>query len=208
MPQLGLSWIIALKDLKRFSKDRFAVLFAVLFPFLFMAMFGLMLSEGDAEDTRLEFHLVMQQGPPDQRLYDLLETGDGSAPEPGQPLFTWHDDYEALAAMVDDDEVPGFLAFPSDFVERIETGRDTELEIVADFGAIGTRAALGGLAGSISSQVGSLLVTARAISELGGDPPLALEHHDAIGRHFAPEPAQGLSGRLVHEVRVDGSPPP
>ena len=33
------AWFIAVKDLRLFARDRFALLFALLFPFLFATMF-------------------------------------------------------------------------------------------------------------------------------------------------------------------------
>ncbi|HEY90636.1 MAG TPA: hypothetical protein G4O07_02260, partial [Dehalococcoidia bacterium] len=58
MVQLRQIVFIALKDLKRFTRDRPALIAFILFPFFFVALFNFLLGGVGGEDTRLVFHVV------------------------------------------------------------------------------------------------------------------------------------------------------
>ena len=60
MKQLSHVWLIAIKDLKIFVKDRAAVFFFIIFPFMFIFMFNA-LNLGEAEDERLALHVATQE---------------------------------------------------------------------------------------------------------------------------------------------------
>ena len=168
MKSLKHIWFYALKDLKLFSTDRMALLFAILFPFLFIVLFNFLLSDVGGEDERRAFHLVTQEtaGGLSHQIIAAIETRDESQLKPGEPIFIWLDDYARARQMVEEKELAGFIAFPTDFTEGVMTGSGTQLEVVADAEDINTRAALNGLALAISSQVGSHAVTASATIEL------------------------------------------
>jgi len=168
MRQLSNMWFIALKDLKRFATDRFALTFAILFPFLFVILFNFLLSGVGSEDERYELHLVTQEaeGGISHQIIGAMETKDDSQLQPGEPKIVWDKDYDEARWAVENKELTGFLAFPSDFTEGVLTGSGSQLEVVADAEAINTRAALNGLTHAIASQVGSHSVSIQATIEL------------------------------------------
>jgi ABC-2 type transport system permease protein len=165
---LSHSWFIALKDLKRFSRDRLALSFFILFPFLFVVLFNFLLSDVGGEDERLALHLVTQEaeGGLSHQILGAMETGNVSELDPGEPEIIWDRDYGGARQAVEDGELDGFLAFPEDFTERIFSGDGTEIEVVADADATYSRAALNGLARSIATRIGSTQVAARSTVEL------------------------------------------
>lgn len=162
MRRLSNIWFIALKDLRLFATDRFALFFAILFPLLFVVLFSLM--GGGSEDPRLELHLVTQEAEDglSYQIIGAMETKDASQLKPGEPKIVWDKDYDQARQAVEDKELAGFLAFPTDFTEGILMGYGAELEVVVDAEAINDRAALNGLARAIVSWVGSQQVAANA----------------------------------------------
>ena len=164
MRQLRHIWFIALKDLKLFSTDRFALLFAILFPFLFVIMFNFILSGVGSEDERLELHLATREarGGLSYQIIGSMVTEDDAQLKPGEPKVVWERDYDEARRAVEDKRLAGFLAFPADFTEGVLMGYGAKLEVVADAEAINDRAALNGLARAIASRVGSQQVAASA----------------------------------------------
>ncbi len=159
MKQLRHIWFITLKDLRLFITDRGALIFFILFPFFFITLFNFM-NLSAVEDTKLQLHIVSQEaeGGLSYQVIDALEkVGDWE-------IIVM--DYDAAYQAVEDKEISGFLAFPADFTEGIMTGAGTQLDIVADADATDDRAALYGLAQTISSQIGSVYVVANASIEL------------------------------------------
>ena len=150
------AWFIALKDLLIFTKDRAAVFFFIIFPFMFIFLFNF-LNVGAAEDVRLELHVVTQEaaGGLSHQIIRAIETTDESQLKPGEPVIVWDKDYGAARRAVEDGEYAGFIAFPADFTEAIMSGAGSEIEVVANAGAINQRAALNGFAGAIASQLGT-----------------------------------------------------
>ncbi len=164
MKQLTYIWFIALKDLKIFTKDRASVFFFVIFPFMFVVLFNFLLSDVGSEDERLELHMVTQEtaGGLSHQILGAMETLDESVLGPGTPKIVWDRDYDEARRAVEDGELAGFIAFPADFTQALMTGSSTKLEVVADAGNINVRAALGGLAGAIASQIGTQQVIVNA----------------------------------------------
>jgi ABC-2 type transport system permease protein len=163
MKQLNYMWLIALKDLKIFVKDRAAVFFFIIFPFMFILMFYF-LNLGQAGDTRLTYHLVTREaeGGLSHQIIGAMETKDESQLQPGAPVIVWDRDYDEAYTAVENGELSGFIAFPSDFTWGIESGAGAQLEVVVDAGAVNDRAALNGVAASIASQVGGTWVAVNA----------------------------------------------
>ncbi len=164
MKSLKHIWFYALKDLKLFSTDRMALLFAILFPFLFIVLFNFLLSGTGSEDSRLELHLVTREaeGSISHQIIRVMETKDESQLKPGEPKIVWDKDYDGARQAVEDKEIDGFLAFPTDFTEGVLMGYGAQLEVVADAEAVNTKAALNGLAQAIASRVGSQQVATNA----------------------------------------------
>jgi len=176
--QLRLVWLIALKDLKLFTRDRMALFFFILFPFLFVVMFNFIYAGVGAEDDRLVFHLVTLEEETEtslsHQIIAALETPDESVLQPGEPLVIREDDYDELHRQVEDKELGGFLAFPTDFTEGVYAGSGAEIEVVVDPESVSYRAALYGLAEGISSWIGAEYVVRGAIVELAGEQAQAI----------------------------------
>jgi len=182
--QPRLVWLIALKDLKLFSRDRMALFFFILFPFMFVIMFNFILAGIGGEDDRLVFRLVSLEEETETALsYQIIAamvTPDESSLQPGEPLIIREDDYDELRRQVEEKEIGGFLVFPADFTEGIYSGRGAVIEVVADPEAVNYRAALHGLAEEISSWIGAEYVVRSAIIELAGEQaPAILESLDS-----------------------------
>jgi ABC-2 type transport system permease protein len=157
MKHLGHIWLIALKDLKIFAKDRHAVFFFIVFPLLFIVMFNFVMKGIGGEDQRLELHLATQEAASglSYQIIGAMETQDESLLKPGEPKIVWERDYGAARQAVEDKELAGFLTFPADFTPALMSGSPTSLEVFADAGNVNARAALNGLAGAISSRIGA-----------------------------------------------------
>jgi len=160
-------WLIALKDLKIFVKDRAAVFFFVIFPFMFILMFYF-LNLGQVEDTRLTYHLVTREaeGGLSHQIIGAMETKDESQLQPGAPVFVWQKDYDEAYRAVEEGELSGFIAFPADFTEGVESGAGAQIEVVTGDGDVYDRAALNGIAAAIASQVGAEQIILNATETL------------------------------------------
>jgi len=157
MKNLKHVWFIALKDLKIFSRDRASVFFFVVFPFMFIILFNFLMRGVGGEDQRLELHLVTREAASglSQQIIGAMETRDESRLGPGEPKIVWDKDYDEARRAVEDGKLAGFLAFPPDFTQALMTGSGTKLEVFTSAGNVNNRAALNGLAGAISSQIGT-----------------------------------------------------
>ena len=157
MKTLSHAWLIAVKDLKIFARDRTALFFFIVFPFMFIILFNFLLKGVGAEDQRLELHMVTQEaaGGLSQQILGAMETKDQAALGPGEPVIIRDSDYAADRQAVEDGKLAGFIAFPADFTQSLSAGSGASLEVVASASDVNTRAALNGLAQSISSQIGT-----------------------------------------------------
>jgi len=175
---------IALKDLKRFSRDRPALLAFILFPFLFVAVFYFMFSGVGGQDVRLAFNLVTREGADgwSHQIIAAMETEDPTQLQPGEPEIVWLKDYDEARRQVEDGELGGFLVFPEDFTEGIMMGYGARLEVVADAEATDTRMALYGLANSIASRVGAQQVVTNTTVALLVEQGLATGEMPDIGQ--------------------------
>ncbi|MBM3132681.1 MAG: ABC transporter permease, partial [Chloroflexi bacterium] len=169
MKNLKHIWLIAQKDMKLFATDRLAMGFFLLFPFLFIVMFNFILKDVGGEDKRLELHMLTQEseGGLSGEIIGSLETKDESQLAPGDPVIVWEKrDYGSARVAVEDGELKGFIAFPSDFTESVFSGKNARLEVVADPDEDYTRAALNGLAATIANRITSARVAASAAIDL------------------------------------------
>ncbi|MCJ7605944.1 MAG: ABC transporter permease, partial [Dehalococcoidales bacterium] len=157
-------WYIALKDLKIFASDRMSVFFFVVFPLMFIVLFNFLMSGVGSGDERLVLHMTTQEeaGGLSHQILGAMETPDEALLNPGEPQIVWERDYAAARQAVDDGDLPGFVSFPADFTAALNTGEATDLEVYASADSINTRAALNGLAGAISSQIGAHRVVIEA----------------------------------------------
>ncbi len=149
-------WYIGLLNIRLFLNDRLAVGMFVLFPFLFNIVFSILLANTGAADPRLDLHLVTREtGGISQHIIQSLVTIDESKLKPGDPIVIWDQSYDQDLAAVNSGKLGGFLAFPADFTQKVQSGQPTSLEVVAMPDATTIRATLDGLAQSISSSIGS-----------------------------------------------------
>jgi ABC-2 type transport system permease protein len=164
MKSLKHIWLIAMKDLKIFTRDRASLFFFIVFPFLFIIMFSFLLQGVEGGDTRLELHLLTREaaGGMSHRIIGAMETQNETLLEPGQPVIIRDKDYDAARKAVEDGELAGFIAFPADFTTSFTAGAPTSLEVFADAGNLNTRTALNGMAGAIASEIGASLAVIRS----------------------------------------------
>jgi ABC-2 type transport system permease protein len=167
MSNLRHIWFIALNTLRLFVTDRTAVIMFILFPFLFIVMFNLLLGNTQSEDARLELHVATQEaGGISLEYIQHIVTTDESKLPPGAPVIVWDKDYNQARADVEAKKLSGFLAFPVDFTQKIQSGQNTALEIIAQSDATNARMALNGLAQGISSQIGAQMVEIKSVAAL------------------------------------------
>lgn len=199
MEALRHSWLIALKDLRIFAKDRLAMGFALLFPILFVALFS-MLYTGDAQDELLELNLATREaeGGISGQVIEALSQVEG--------MKVAVVDYESARQKVDSGQLNGFLAFPADFTQRIMAGEQAELEVVARSSAINTRAALSGLGRALAGEIGSDSAAARAIVELmvqnGQADPALIDNvlRDFYAARAGAQPTDSAVGLRIEQV--------
>jgi ABC-2 type transport system permease protein len=168
MKHLKLAWLIAVKDLKIFLSDRGAAFFFIIFPIMFIVLFNFVLKGVGGGDQRLELHMVTQEPAAglSNQIIGSMETKNTSLLKPGDALIVWDKDYNADLQAVKDKKLAGFVAFPPDFTQAMMSGKSTSLEVVADASNVNVRAALNGLADSLSSQIDTQLVTIKATIQL------------------------------------------
>jgi ABC-2 type transport system permease protein len=200
MKNLRHVWFIALKDLKIFSRDRASVFFFVVFPFMFIILFNFLMRGVGGEDQRLELHLVTREAADglSQQIIGTMETSDESRLGPGEPKIVWDKDYDEARRAVEDGKLAGFLAFPPDFTQDLMTGSGTKLEVFTNASDVNTRAALNGLAGAISSQIGTDKVIIEASVDLlvqGGAIPADRESIDKAAQQMMNELLSGGAER-------------
>jgi ABC-2 type transport system permease protein len=157
MKQLERVWLIAQKDLKIFLADRGAAFFFIIFPIMFIVLFNTVLKDVGGGDQRLQLHMATQEAASglSYQILGAMETKDDSLLKPGDPKIVWDRDFNAARQAVTDKKLAGFVAFPADFTQALTSGKRTNLVVYADAGSVNTLAALKGLAGAISSQIGT-----------------------------------------------------
>ena len=169
--------LMAAKDTRVFFKDKFAVGFSFLFPFLFVIGFSFALGDVGPGDEALEMAIATQEteGLSVQIINDL----SGRA----QQLAAV--DYQTALSQVEDGNLDGFVAFPSDFTQSVMEGRPTVLEVVVGSGSPPEiQAALNGLASSIADDLEKTNVTLSALYELSPSAPdgtLSFDPESVIG---------------------------
>ena len=111
MKNLTHIWLIALKDLKIFIKDRQSVFFFIVFPFLFIILFNFLLGGVGSEDERLELHMVTREAPGSlsYQIIGAMETVDEAVLGPGEPVIVWDRDYDEARRAVEEGEMAGFF---------------------------------------------------------------------------------------------------
>ncbi len=152
------AFILAGKDTRIFFKDRFAVGFAFLFPFLFVIGFTLALGGVGPSDDRLEFVVTTQEtGGVSNQLLESLAADDQV------PIIVMP--HEDARQALDDGLSNGFVAFPSDFTERLIAGDQTLLEVNATGEDPGHEAAMTGFARALARPFNEFHVVAGVIAE-------------------------------------------
>ncbi len=155
MKTLKHIWFIALKDLRIFVTDRGSLFFFIAFPIMFITLFNFLMAGVGSEDTRLHFNLATleKESGLSRQILSAMETPDESLLEPGEPFIELISDVGNARRAVDEGDLGGFLYFPADFTAKLMAEEPVSLEIYANAENTTLRAALGGLAGSIASQI-------------------------------------------------------
>ena len=145
-----------------------ALTFFIAFPMLFVTIFSFVLSGVGSGDNRLELCVVTREVESgiSHQLIAAISSGNESQLEPGEPKIVPLDNYSDARQEVENEEIDGFLAFPSNFTVNLFSGGHIDLEIVVNPEDTNTRAALNGLAGSIASRIVAQRITATAVVEL------------------------------------------
>ena len=192
---------IALKDLKRFTRDRPALIAFILFPFFFVVLFNFLMSGVGSEDNRLVYHMVTleETGGMSHQIIAGMETGDPEQLQEGQPEIIWLKDYDEAYRQVEEKELSGFLAFPEDFTQGVMMGYGAHLEVVVDAENTSKRAALYGLANSIASRVGAQQVVTSTVVGLLVEQGMATGEIADIG--------QVIMGSLTEPADSSGETP-
>ena len=189
---LGKAVLIANKDFKIFLKDRIAMGFSLAFPLMFVLAFTIALSGVGEDEGRLTLTIVTREEAGTSRdiIDDLVSSEDSNT------AFQTME-YEQASAMVESDELDGFLAFPADFSDAMETGAPINLELVSHADRPFTQAALAGLAGSISGRLEAGRTAARAAASLAGQDGGAIDAASSL----AGEPIVSFEIEQVGELR-------
>jgi ABC-2 type transport system permease protein len=168
MKSLRHIWVIAVKDMTLFARDRTALFFNLLFPFLFVALFATVMSGFGSEDPRLVLRVATLEGSGSlsHLIARAVETDNENELEPGEPLIVWEHDYDDALQAVMDGRSDGFLVFPEGFTEAISRTYGTHIEVVSDPDATYVRAALTSMADSIAYQLGLQQVVRGSITGL------------------------------------------
>ncbi len=183
------SLLLANKDTKIFFRDRFAVIFAFAFPLLFTLGFTLALSNILPEDEPLELTLVTEEGGAEslsRRIIDALAS---------ESSFTVNElDYDSARRQVEAGTIPGFIAFPHEFSDRVAGFRGTQpavLDVVTNPESPDAAAGLEAMARAIARQVSNVQLVILSLNLL----PPEVDRVAAMTR--LPEFADGFSTQLV-----------
>ena len=153
--------LLAWKDTRIFFRDRAALSFSLLLPFIFVIGFSLALRDVGPETGALRFVVTTQEtaGISVQAIEAITASGDG-------PVTAMT--YEDAWAAVEQDEIPGFVAFPPDFTQRFLSGETTALDVIVGDAPPSDEAALRGFAQEIASRFSEGQATVSAVAALGG----------------------------------------
>ena len=153
------SLLMAAKDTRLFVRDRFALGFALLFPLMFVVGFSLAMGSFEAEDEQLMFTVATREegGRSNEIIAALTESPDSDV----QVM-----PYEEAGRALDDGELDGFVAFPSEFTVNLMAGRPTSIEVLAREGAMSKQAALEGFARALAGRISNAYTAFQAVYHL------------------------------------------
>ena len=166
--------------------------FSLAFPLMFVLAFTIALSGVGEDEGRLTLTIVTREEAGTSRgiIDDLVSTEDSNT------AFQTME-YEQASAMVESGELDGFLAFPADFSDAMESGAPINLELVSHADRPFTQAALAGLAGSISGRLEAGRTAASAAASLAGQDGGAIDAASSL----AGEPIVSFEIEQVGELR-------
>ena len=153
--------ILATKDTKVLFKDRLALAFSFLFPFLFVIGFSLALGGQGPSDEQVEFVLTTLET--DGFSNELIDAFEADEQNPVVVMT-----YDGAQRALDDDQIDGYVVFPSDFTGSLINGDATSLEVVTSGADPGHEAALVGFANTMAKPFNDFHVMAGTISEATG----------------------------------------
>jgi ABC-2 type transport system permease protein len=218
MKHLRNMWFLMVKDLKIFASDRAALIFSILFPFFFIVLFNFVMTGIGGQDSRLVINLATNEpasGISNQIIASMV-TQDTSSLKPGQPEIVWLKDYNQALQDVKDKKLDGFIAFPANFTEAVNTGYGTDLEVIYNPANSQTIAPLQGTAEGIAAQINARevvdkavigIVTENALTAPGSGNPAQIIMAQLSGQGQTAEPAPLISFNTQETGKVKAANP-
>lgn len=121
---------LAIKDLSQMLRDKRSLLFLVAMPIAFTFFMGFAYGSGqeNSEDVDKRIPLALVDPEPESRLNKMFFTRLDSSDAIRVITMTENEAMDALRKGA----VAGVLIIPSGFSERVETGKDAQLSLIAD----------------------------------------------------------------------------
>ena len=176
--------LISFKDTVQWRRDIWGFVLTLIFPMAFATAFFFFLTpvfEEAAEDTGSPTVTVTTREMSEAALSRLIIAWMSADEDPERPA-TEYVEFDEASEMLDDGDLPGFIAFPADFTEGVTTGRGSGLTVHTS-GNPETDALLVAVAESVANQLGQQAVVLAALVDLSGDASMQ-----------AADPADGAGG--------------
>ena len=161
--------LISFKDTVQWRRDIWGFVLTLIFPMAFATAFFFFLTpvfEEAAEDTGPPTVTVTTEETSEAALSRLIIAWMSADQNPDRSTIEYIDFAEA-SQMLEDGDLPGFIAFPEDFTEGVTTGRGSGITVHTS-GDPETDALLVAVAQSVADQLGQQAVVLTALNELGG----------------------------------------
>ena len=162
--------LISFKDTTQWRRDIWAFVLTLIFPMAFATAFFFFLTpvfEEAAEDTGPPTVTVTTRETSESSLSRLIIGLMTLDQDPDRPSVEYVN-FDDASRMLDDGELPGFIAFQPDFTEGVTTGRGGAITVHTS-GDPETDALLVAVAESVADQLGQQAVVLTALIELSGD---------------------------------------
>ena len=161
--------LISFKDTTQWRRDIWGFVLTLVFPMAFATAFFFFLTpvfEEVAEDTGPPTITVTTKETSEAALSRLIVAWM-SADQDAERATIEYVDFGEATRMLEDGELPGFMAFSEDFTEGVTTGLGSGITVHTS-GDPETDALLVAVAESVADQLGQQAVVLTALNELGG----------------------------------------
>ena len=162
--------LISFKDTVQWRRDVWGFVLTLIFPMAFATAFFFFLTpvfEEVAEDTGPPTVTITTEETSGAALSRLIIAWMTSGQDPDGPV-TEYVEFDDALQMLDDGELPGFIAFPADFTEGVSAGRGSAITVHTS-GDPETDALLTAVAESVANGLGQQAVVLTAVIALSGD---------------------------------------